>query len=67
MEKAPRVGDRVIIHFGGGELEAEVVRVSQTFTPPHVEVEFFLDDRDDEPVRSMYSIDHIRPAPVPSS
>lgn len=64
MDIVPKVGERVIIPFGGYDVEAEVVRISDIFTPPMVEVEFFLDEQDDEPARSLYSIDRIRPVPV---
>jgi hypothetical protein len=64
MTKAPKLGDRVIIDFGGFEKEAEVVRISDIFTPPEVEVEFKLDEHDDFTMRNMYPIDMIRPAPA---
>jgi hypothetical protein len=67
MTNVPRVGDRVIIPFGGYELEAEVVRIVDIFTPPEVEVEFKLEEDDDFTMHNLYPIDMIRPAPVRSA
>lgn len=67
MKTAPRVGDRVLVPFGYGEVEAEVVHVSDIFTPPKVEVEFRIEEDDEEPMRAMYSVTRIHPAPVPSA
>lgn len=64
MTKVPKIGDRVIVPFGMGELEAEVIRISDIFNPPKVEVEFKLDEDDDFTVHNLYSIEHIRPAPA---
>jgi hypothetical protein len=67
MTKVPKVGDRVIVPFGGYEMEAEVIRIVDIFTPPKVEVEFKLDEEDDFMVYNLYSIERIRPAPVRTS
>jgi hypothetical protein len=66
MTKVPRIGDRVIIEFGGYEKEGEVVRIQDIFTPPKVEVEFKLQEDDDFTMRHLYPLDMIRPAPVRS-
>jgi hypothetical protein len=67
MTKVPRVGDRVIVPFGGYEKEAEVIRIVDIFTPPKVEVEFKLQPDDDFMVYNLYSIERIRPASAPVS
>jgi hypothetical protein len=64
MTKVPKLGDIVIVDFGGFETKAEVVRISDIFTPPRVEVEVMVDEEDNVTIRSMYSIDMLRPAPA---
>lgn len=66
MTKVPRIGDRVIIEFGGYDKEGEVVRISDIFTPPKVEVEFKLQEDDDFTMQLLYPLDMVRPAPVRS-
>lgn len=66
MTKVPKIGDRVVVPFGGYEKEAEVIRIVDIFTPPMVEVEFKLLQEDDFTVQNLYSIERIRPAPVTS-
>jgi len=61
MRKLPRIGDRVIIPFGGREKEGEVVRVSRTLTPPRITVEIWLEGGD-EPMLVTYPANWVRSA-----
>lgn len=61
MREVPKPGDRVFVPFGGYELEGEVTYVNDIFDPPMVQVEFYLDEHDSEPMRNLYDIDRIRP------
>jgi hypothetical protein len=67
MRRVPKPGDRVLVPFGSGEFAGEVTYISRISDPPHVQVEFKLDEDDDFTVRNLYPIDMIRPAPVPSA
>jgi hypothetical protein len=57
--KLPRVGDRVVVPFGGRDKEGEVTHVSAT--PPMVEVELWLEGGD-EPMRFTYRAERVGPA-----
>jgi hypothetical protein len=61
VKTLPRIGDRVVVPFGRGGLEGEVIRTSTTLTPPSVTVEVWLEGAD-EPTIVTYPADRIRPA-----
>jgi hypothetical protein len=58
--KWPRVGDRVIVDFGGHDVEGDVVHVSSDlYDPPMITVDAWLTGSD-EPLRSTYRADSVR-------
>lgn len=58
--KFPRVGDRVIVDFGGFDHEGEVVRVPEFGTHARIMVEIWLEGMD-EPTLVLHTVDEVRP------
>jgi hypothetical protein len=50
MVKPPRVGDRVIVPFGPGEIEGEVIRVGGKGERTWITLELFLGGSDDDAI-----------------
>jgi hypothetical protein len=62
--KLPKPGDRVMVPFGGDDVEGEVIYVNAFFDPPEAHVEFKVHEDDDFTTRNMYTLDEIRPVPA---
>lgn len=58
--KLPRVGDHVLVDFGGFEYEGEVFRVDDYRTPAWLVVEIWREGMD-EPTLVHQTIDEVRP------